>query len=124
MVGITTDMWTDIKNRHFMSIKCHYFEDKKLKAAATHVAKFDDKKTSVNLLKQIQECAKKIGFLTFIFSHCCFVTDDASNVRLALSAYHLILPVLFTCLLLSCVTFYSHPCQRIVIVQWMLQIFH
>ena len=45
MIGITTDMWTDIKNRHFMSITCHYFEDGKLKSAATHVAKFDEKKT-------------------------------------------------------------------------------
>ena len=88
MIGITTDMWTDIKNRHFMSITCHYFGDGKLKSATTHVAKFDEKKTGDNLLKQIQECADEIGLSTSVLSHCCFVTDDASYLRLALSAYH------------------------------------
>ena len=88
MIGITTDTWTDIKNRHFMSITCHYFEDGKLKSAATHVAKFDEKKTGDNLLKQIHECANEIGLSTSVLSHCYFVTDDASNLRLALSAYH------------------------------------
>ena len=88
MIGITTDMRTDIKNRNFMSITCHYLEDGKLKSAATHVAKFDEKKSAVNLLKQIQECADEIELLTSVLSHCCFVTDKASNGRLAMSVYH------------------------------------
>ena len=46
------------------------------------------KKPGDNLLKQIHEYANEIGLSTSVLSHCCFVTDDASNLILALSAYH------------------------------------
>ena len=71
-----------------MSITAHFFENGELKSAATHVAKFDEKKTGANLLKRIEECSDEIGLPASMLSRCYFVTDDASNVRLALSSYN------------------------------------
>lgn len=44
IVGLSTDMWKDIKNRHFLSLTVHYIEKKALESAITQVSEFKEEK--------------------------------------------------------------------------------
>ena len=88
MIGLTTDMWSNLKNQHFMSLTVHFFEDMCLKLAITHVTLFEEKKTGGNICHKIEFCCQELGLTTDdILNHCYFVTDNASNLKLALAAY-------------------------------------
>ena len=61
IVGMTTDMWTDLKSRHFIALTVHYISKgtstlKKHVLTVNHYT--DDEKTGENIRKTIQElCA-------------------------------------------------------------------
>ena len=88
IVGMTTDMWTDLKSRHFISLTVHYIS-KGTSTLKKHILTVhhytDDKKTGENIRKTIQElCAIFDLILSVIAKTCYFVTDNTSNLKVAM----------------------------------------
>ena len=89
---MTTDMWTDLKSRHFIALTVHYIS-KGTSTLKKHVLTVhhytDDKKTGENITKTIQElCAIFELPLSVTTKTCYFVTDNASNFKVASTGYH------------------------------------
>ena len=89
IVGITTDMWSDLKQRHYISLTGHYFIKQKLQSRILTVCKFPDhQKTGVNIRDTITKlCATFNLSLDKVMLNCCFVTDQGSNVKSALANF-------------------------------------
>jgi len=89
IIGITTDMWQDQKHRNYVSLTGHFFDDK-LQSKVLSVFEFqDDAKTGENIKKNIISALKRFGVTSnMLMDNIYFVTDEGSNVKLALSCYH------------------------------------
>ena len=72
MIGLTTYMWSNFKNQHFMSLTVHFFEDMCLKSAVTYVTLFEKKKPGDNICQKIEFCCQELGLTTYdILTHSC-----------------------------------------------------
>ena len=81
MIGMTTDMWTDIKNRHFVSLTVHFAEGCQLQYRTLTVYEFEGQKSGENIRKSIIETCKLLSFpLQKVISKIYFVTDKGSNI--------------------------------------------
>ena len=83
-------MWTDIKVRHFISLTAHYVCDGNLKSQILSVHQFtEDEKSGLNVRDNIESALINFGLEPQqILDNVYFVTDQGSNVKLALSIYH------------------------------------
>jgi len=90
IVGISTDMWTDIKVRHFVSLTVHYVTNAILASHVLSVYQFEkEEKTGANLRESITSALNNHGVpLHMILDNIYFVTDQGSNVKAALNSYH------------------------------------
>ena len=89
MVGVTTDLWSDIKIRHFMSLTVHFVKNNKLKKFVLSVYQFEEVKTGYNLCKSIISALTDLGIpLDMVKNNLYFVTDQGSNIKAALTSYH------------------------------------
>ena len=59
MIGLTTDMSSNLKNQHFMFLTVHFFEDMCLKSAVSHVTLFEEKKRGDNICQKIEFCCQE-----------------------------------------------------------------
>jgi len=92
VVGFTLDMWTDIKQRHFVGITVYYIKvsDEKLTSAILSVYEFPNQKKSGETIRaSIQNTCVSLGIDIHHFVKCSyFVTDQASNMIAALATYN------------------------------------
>ena len=89
MIGMTTDMWTDIKNRHFVSLTVHFAEGCQLQYRTLTVYEFEGQKSGENIRKSIIETCKLLSFpLQKVISKIYFVTDNGSNIKSALADFN------------------------------------
>ena len=89
LVGITADLWTDLRLRNFYSITIHFISSNLLQSRVICVKKFNEAKTEENLQKTLLKNLSDFGmpFETLV-DHCFFVTDNGSNIKLALSSFN------------------------------------
>ena len=89
MVGVTTDLWSDNKIRHFMSLTIHFVKNSKLNKFILSVYQFEKVKTVYNLRKSIISALTDLGIpLDMVKNNLYFVTDQGSNIKAALTSYH------------------------------------
>lgn len=89
IVGVTKDMWKDQKSRNFVSVTVHFISNHRLRSRVASVKQFcEEKKTGINI-RQVLECTlAELGFdLESLYTHFFYVSDQGSNVQLALSNY-------------------------------------
>jgi len=88
LIGVTTDMWTANKRRHFVSLAVHYMDNGTLCARILTVSQFHEKKTGENIRISIETTCCKLGLpLTLLIDHCYFVMDNGSNIKCALATF-------------------------------------
>ena len=91
IVGVTTDLWSDIKIRHFISLTVHFVKNSKLNKFVLSVYQFEEVKTGYNLRRSIISALTDLGIpLDMVKNNVYryFVTDQGSNIKAALTSYH------------------------------------
>ena len=77
---------TDIKYHHFVSLTVHYICDSFRSCAFP-----DGPNTGAKIQKTIEHCCILLGLSVDVVRQCYFVTDNGSNIKLALSNFNRIL---------------------------------
>lgn len=88
--ALTTDLWTEpFRQTSYICITCHYIDEQfELRPIVLSTGSFPNiSKTSGNILNEILETLKKIGFDVALLNKCTFVTDEGSNIVSALKCY-------------------------------------
>ena len=90
IVGMTLNVWTDIKLRHFLCITAHFVENSKLESGTLTVFEFlEETKSGLNLLNAIADALAELEITRQdMFKHIYFTTDNGSNIKEALGSYH------------------------------------
>ena len=90
IIGVTTDLWTDVKQRSYVSLTAHFVNNENLQSQVLSVFEFgDDAKTGQNLNKNIVSGLKQFGITSsMLMNNIYFVTDEGSNIKSALACYH------------------------------------
>ena len=90
IIGVTTDLWTDVKQRSYVSLTAHFVNNEKLQSRVLSVFELgDDAKTGQNLNKNIVSGLKQFGITSsMLMNNIYFVTDEGSNIKSALACYH------------------------------------
>ena len=90
-IGITTDLWTDLLLRHFLSITFHFVNTTNLdlKSFVLCVEQFtEEEKTGANIRRFIENVLTRFGLTNeMILKNCYFVTDNGANMKVALVPY-------------------------------------
>ena len=75
-------MWMDFKNRHYLSLICHFIHSDKLISHCLDVNHFDERATGDNRRKCIKNVRSEFGLYVKNMLKCCyFVTDNGSNIK-------------------------------------------
>ena len=89
LVGITIELWTDLTSSNFYSITIHFISSNLLQSRVICMKKFNEVKTAEKLQKILFKSLSDFGmpFETLV-NYCFFVTDNGSNIKLALSSFN------------------------------------
>ena len=90
IIGMTLNMWSDIKQRHYLGITVHLISKGKLISATLSVHEFPHQvKSGNNIISSIRQICESLGIPQHVLcNQLYFVTDQGSNVRAALSTFH------------------------------------
>ena len=90
IIGMTLNMWSDIKQRHYLGITVHLISNGKLISATLSVHEFPHQvKSGNNIISSIRQICESLGIPQHVLcNQLYFVTDQGSNVRAALSTFH------------------------------------
>ena len=89
IVGVMTDLWSDISMRHFISLTAHFVKNNKLEKFVLTVYQFEEVNTGSNLREIIISALTNLGIpLVRMQNNLYFVTDQGSNIKAALTCYH------------------------------------
>ena len=90
IIGMTLNMWSDIKQQHNLGITVHLISKGKLISATLSVHEFPHQvKSGNNIISSIRQICESLGIPQHVLcNQLYFVTDQGSNVRAALSTFH------------------------------------
>ena len=75
--ALTTDMWTSLANKGFITITCHYiYQDWKLNNTLLATRITSDRHTGINIARELKKIADEFGLGGVI----ALVADNASNM--------------------------------------------
>ena len=85
ITGMTLDMWSDIKQRHYLGITVRLISKGKLVSATLSVHEFPHQvKSGDNIRSSVRQTCESLGIPQHVLcNQLYFVTDQGSNLRAA-----------------------------------------
>ena len=90
VIGMTQDMWSDIKQRHYLGLTVHLISKEKLILVTFYVLEFPYQvKSGDNIGSSVRQTCESLAISQHVLcNQLYFVTDQGSNVRAALFTFH------------------------------------
>jgi len=86
---MTSDMWSDIKNRHYVSITVHFVKEAQMCSHVLTVHQVSEQsKTGENIREWLVSLCSNVGITLDVLMKNFFLTDQGSNFKNALSNVH------------------------------------
>ena len=89
LIGVTTDMWSDLRMRFFLGITVHFILNGSTFSRVLNVKGFDEqKKSGVHIRQALEDAFAACNISVEMLLHnVCFVTDEGANMKAALTHY-------------------------------------
>ena len=89
LIGVTTDMWSDLRMRFFLGITVHFILNGSIFSRVLNVKGFDEqKKSGVHIRQALEDAFAACNISVEMLLHnVCFVTDEGANMKAALTHY-------------------------------------